>query len=122
VWLAAALPAGLPVVLTGASRADRIATLTALFGHRLHLIAQNPLQYARHGALMTQTGRVRCHARVEDLFAANVRHYAGLLDGPPPPASTLASSPARRARGVGAASHGGHDHPADPAAAKGNRS
>ena len=67
------------MIVTGSSRADRIATLVELFGDRLHLVSQNPLQYARHGAEMTAQGRVDRHARVEDLFAANVRHYAGLL-------------------------------------------
>lgn len=78
-WLAATIPADLPVVLVGASRADRINALAALFGPRLHLIAQNPHQYARHGARMTAAGRVDEHARVEDLFAANVRYYSSLL-------------------------------------------
>ncbi|MFE0858293.1 hypothetical protein [Streptomyces mutabilis] len=80
-YLAATLPPDLPMVLTGASRADRIATLKALFPGRLYLISQNPLQYARHGAVMTEEGRVDTHARTEDLFTANVRFYAGLADG-----------------------------------------
>lgn len=79
-YLAAHLPENLPVVLTGASRAARIAPLRALFGPRLYLVSQNAMQYARHGALMTDAGRVDRHARVEDLFAANVRHYAHLAD------------------------------------------
>lgn len=79
-YLAAALPADLPIVLVGASRADRITVLSGFFGDRLHLISQNPLQYARHGAVMTPDGRRDVHARVEDLFVANVRYYAGLLD------------------------------------------
>ncbi|MEU6346557.1 DUF4417 domain-containing protein [Streptomyces sp. NPDC046977] len=80
-YLAATLPPDLPMVLTGASRADRIATLKALFPGRLYLISQNPLQYARHGAVMTEEGRVDTPARTEDLFTANVRFYAGLADG-----------------------------------------
>lgn len=79
-YLASALPADLPVVMTGASRAHRIRTLVDLFGARLHLIAQNPLQYARHGAVMTAEGRVDQHAQLGDLFAANVRYYATQLD------------------------------------------
>ncbi len=49
---------------------------------RHHLVAQNPLAYARHGALMTRQGRVTHHAHVAGLFAANVRYYATLLDQP----------------------------------------
>jgi len=78
-YLAATLPETLPVVLTGASRADRIATLQALFPGRAYLVSQNPLQYARHGAVMTAEGRVNTQARTEDLFTANVRFYAGLV-------------------------------------------
>ncbi|MFC5148980.1 hypothetical protein [Streptomyces aureoversilis] len=77
-YLAATLPEDIPMVLTGASRADRIATLQALFPGRLYLVSQNPLQYARHGAVMTHQGRVDTQARTEDLFTANVRHYAEL--------------------------------------------
>ncbi len=79
-YLAALLPQGVRVVLTGASRAERISELAQLFGERLVLVSQNPLQYARHGALMTPSGRVDHHARTEDLFAANVRYYAGLVE------------------------------------------
>jgi hypothetical protein len=81
--LAAALPPRLPVIVTGASRRERISTLSAYFGARLHLVTQNPLQYARHGAVMTDTGRVDVHGRVEDLFTTNVRFYAALLDQEP---------------------------------------
>lgn len=79
-YLAVGLPADTAVFVTGSSRADRITALGELFGRRLHLVSQNPLQYARHGALMTCEGRQDRHARVEDLFAANVRHYAGLVE------------------------------------------
>jgi hypothetical protein len=79
-YLAGGLPDATRVVVTGSSRADRIATLQQLFGARLHLVSQNPLQYARHGARMTPRGRVDQPARVEDLFGANVRYYAGLFD------------------------------------------
>ena len=83
-YLALGVAEDLPVIATGSSRADRIATLLELFGPRLHLVSQNPLQYARHGAQMTLGGRLDRHARVEDLFAANVRYYAGLLGHPGP--------------------------------------
>jgi hypothetical protein len=79
-YLAMGLAPEVAVVVTGASRPDRIATLLELFGDRLHLVSQNAQQYARHGALMTADGRVDRHARAEDLFAANVRYYAGLVD------------------------------------------
>ena len=82
-YLAQNLAAGVKVFITGASRRDRIATLVELFGARLHLVSQNALQYARHGALMTADGRVDNPARPAELFAANVAYYAGLLDGPP---------------------------------------
>jgi hypothetical protein len=76
---AAALPGDLPVIVTGASRAQRIGALATMFGPGLVLITQNPLQYARHGAVMTPNGRVDVHGRAPDLFAANVRYYASLL-------------------------------------------
>jgi hypothetical protein len=80
-FLAAALPPSVRVIVTGPSRAGRIRQLRALLGGRLHLVTQNPIQYAEHGAVMTSRGRVNRRARLEDLFAANVRHYAGLLGG-----------------------------------------
>jgi hypothetical protein len=83
-YLALTLPADLPVVITGPSRADRVRALHRLFGARLYLISQNPLQYAMHGALMTDAGRMDIHARREDLFARNTRYLAGLLNEPEP--------------------------------------
>lgn len=80
-YLAGGLSPETKVIVTGSSRADRIVELLRLFGARLHLVTQNPLQYARHGAVMTPAGRADRLARVEDLFAANVRFYAGLLEG-----------------------------------------
>jgi Domain of unknown function (DUF4417) len=82
-YLAQNLGESVRVIITGASRADRIATLVELFGSRLHLVSQNALQYARHGALMTPAGRVDTPARPAELFAANVAYYAGLLDRSP---------------------------------------
>lgn len=82
-YLAASLPPGTKVVLSGSSRADRIATLVELFGERLHLVSANSQQYALHGARMTAAGRVDGAARKADLFAANVRYYASLLELPP---------------------------------------
>src|SRR5438445_11308980 len=78
--LSLGMPETTRLVTTGTSRADRIATLGALFGRRLVLVSQNPLQYARHGAVMTARGRVDRRARVEDLFAANVWHYAQIVN------------------------------------------
>lgn len=77
--LAAELPPHLPVLVSGTSRPGRISTLLALFGDRLHLLSQNPLHAARYGGLMTDTGRIDHPARIQDLFAANVRYYARLL-------------------------------------------
>lgn len=81
-YLAAVLnDLGVPtkVVLTGLSRAERIHVAAGLLGERLMVVSQNPIQYARHGAVMTDRGRVDVHAGVADAFAANVRHYARLL-------------------------------------------
>lgn len=81
-YLAAALddlPAPTKVVLTGLSRAARIAEAVRIFGDRLVVVSQNPIQYARHGAVMTAAGRADVHADVADAFAANVRYYASLL-------------------------------------------
>ena len=78
-YLSRGMPERTKLVVTGTSRAARIATLGALFPGRLVLVSQNPLQYARHGAVMTDAGRVDRPARVEDLFTANVWHYAQLM-------------------------------------------
>ncbi|MGH2688116.1 MAG: DUF4417 domain-containing protein, partial [Actinomycetota bacterium] len=75
-FLAAALPST-AVIVTGPSRVDRIGELRRLLGTRLHLVSQNPVQYAEHGAVMTARGRVERTARLADLFAVNVRFYAG---------------------------------------------
>jgi len=78
-YLSLGMPAKTRLVATGTSRTNRIADLGALFGNRLILVSQNPLQYARHGAVMTEAGRVDRQARVDDLFAANVWHYARVV-------------------------------------------
>ncbi|MEX2620257.1 MAG: hypothetical protein WD250_08555 [Egibacteraceae bacterium] len=83
-YLSLLLPAHTRLIATGTSRRDRIAQLHALFGDRLVLVSQNPQQYARHGAVMTASGRVDVHAHDHDAFAASVRFYAGLLDQPAP--------------------------------------
>ncbi|HLI55907.1 MAG TPA: DUF4417 domain-containing protein [Actinomycetota bacterium] len=77
-YLSLGMPERTKLVVTGTSRASRIATLGDLFP-KLVLVSQNPLQYARHGAQMTDAGRVDRQARVEDLFTANVWHYARML-------------------------------------------
>lgn len=78
-YLALGIPEDLVVIVAGSSRVERIRALVELFGPRLRLVAQNAQAYARHGALMTAEGRVDRHARAEDLFAANVRFYASLV-------------------------------------------
>lgn len=78
-YLAAVLPAGTRFVATGTSRQDRLNQLVALFGDRLTVISQNPIQYARHGAVMTAQGRIDVHAAVPDAFATSVRFYNELL-------------------------------------------
>lgn len=80
-WLAEHLPAGLPVILTGLSRPDRIRAAAALLGPRLTVISQCPYQYAVHGAVMTPAGRADLRARPEDAFAASVRCAASMLPG-----------------------------------------
>lgn len=67
------------VIINGASRADRLADLRRLFGDRLIVVSQNPIQYARHGAVMTSEGRQDLRAAVPEAFAATVRYYASLL-------------------------------------------
>lgn len=83
-WLAANLPPGPRVVLSGLSRTDRIRAAVDLFGDRLHIVSQNPHQFALHGAVMTGHGRRDVHARPADAFTATVRYMASLL--PPPSA------------------------------------
>lgn len=82
-YLAATLPPERPIIITGSSRTNRIATLLHLFGDRLHLVSQNPMQYALHGAVMTDSGRVDAHAHAPDAFAASVRHVAALIAAGP---------------------------------------
>ncbi|RZU46659.1 uncharacterized protein DUF4417 [Krasilnikovia cinnamomea] len=79
-WLAENLPAHLPVIITGLSRAARIDLAVELFGSRLHLVSQNPHQFALHGAVMTAGGRQDLHARPVDAFTASVTYMASLLD------------------------------------------
>lgn len=50
-----------------------------LYGDRLTVISQNPVQYARHGAIMGPNGREDVHADVAVAFAATVRYYSSLL-------------------------------------------
>lgn len=83
-YLSLLLPPATRLIATGTSRRDRIAQLHALFGDRLVLVSQNPQQYARHGAVMTASGRVDVHAHEHDAFAVSVRFYADLLDQPAP--------------------------------------
>ncbi len=68
------------VVVCGTSREQRLADLAGLLGRRLTVVTQNPIQYARHGAVMTATGRQDIHAAVPDAYAATSRYYAQLLD------------------------------------------
>ncbi|MEU1812995.1 hypothetical protein [Micromonospora aurantiaca (nom. illeg.)] len=81
-WLAENLPLALPVIITGLSRPARIRLAIALFGTRLHLVSQNPHQFALHGAVMTDRGRADRHARPVDAFTASVSYIASLLDRP----------------------------------------
>lgn len=78
-WLAAELPADTKIVVVGVSRESRIQELLDLYGPRLTLISQNPIQYARHGAIMGPNGREDIHADAATAFAATVRWYASLF-------------------------------------------
>lgn len=78
-YLALALPDDTRVIVTGSSRPTRLAELASLFGTRLVVVSQNPIAYARRGAVMTTAGRQDLHARPSDAFAANVRFYASIL-------------------------------------------
>ena len=79
-WLATTMPAATRLVIVGTSRRLRLAELAEMFGDRLTVIAQNPVQYARHGAVMGPAGREDVHAAVDVAFAATVRFYARVLD------------------------------------------
>jgi hypothetical protein len=79
-WLGGELPAQTRLVVVGSSRKSRIDELVRLYGDRLTIISQNPVQYARHGAIMGPNGREDIHAEVCVAFAATVRYYASLLD------------------------------------------
>ena len=78
-WLGGELPDATRLVVVGSSRKLRIEQLLALYGERLTVISQNPIQYARHGAIMGPNGREDLHADVAVAFAATVRYYSSLL-------------------------------------------
>lgn len=82
-FLAGVLPTHIPIWATGLGNPDRLAHIRALFGGRLHVIGQNPLQYARHGKVLTADGIEDIHARTLDAFTHNVRYYAHLMEGTP---------------------------------------
>lgn len=86
--LSLGLPPDLPVLITGPSRADRVRTLAGLFGDRMTLTSQNPFQYAQHGALMTDAGRMDVHAHKHDLLRRNLRWLTSVLTDPPTTART----------------------------------
>jgi hypothetical protein len=78
-WLAAHIPADLPVIITGLSRPDRIGAATELFGGRLTLLNQTPQAYGLHGEVMGPQGRQRVHASTPDAFRSSVRYFASLM-------------------------------------------
>lgn len=69
------------IVLNGLSRASRINLCLDLFGDRLIVVSQNPLQLARRGAVMTASGRDDRGLRPGDAFAASVEFYDDLVSG-----------------------------------------
>ena len=80
-YLGACLPRDIKVIVNGSSRATRIGMLRELFGDRLFLVSQNAIQGALHGKVITEHGWEVRHAERADLFAANVRFYARLMEG-----------------------------------------
>jgi hypothetical protein len=78
--LSQGLAEGIRVIVNGSSRADRIRTLRELLGDRLVLVSQNAVQGALHGKVITERGWAVRHAQKADLFAANVRFYARLVE------------------------------------------
>lgn len=79
-YLGTFLPSCITVIVNGSSRATRIASLRELFGDRLVLVSQNAIQGALHGKVITAHGWEVRHAERADLFATNVRFYAGLME------------------------------------------
>lgn len=78
-WLAAHIPAEMPVIITGLSRPNRIGTTAELFGERLTLLNQTPQAYGLHGEVMGPQGRQRVHATTPDAFRSTVRYFASLM-------------------------------------------
>lgn len=78
-FLAATIPTSIPIWITGLGNTNRLRHTAALFGDRLHVIGQNPLQYARHGKVLTADGVRDLKAATVDAFAHNVRYYNTLL-------------------------------------------
>lgn len=74
-YLAACLDERISLVFNGTIRPDRVAVLVALFGERMVLVTQSPVQEARHGKVINPDGTVEKRgARPEDAFAASVKN------------------------------------------------
>lgn len=74
-YLASNLPETVKIVFNGTIRPDRVAVLTVLFGERMLLVTQSPVQEARHGKVIGVDGSIAAiGARAEDAFAMSVQH------------------------------------------------
>ncbi|WP_236700427.1 hypothetical protein [Allosalinactinospora lopnorensis] len=78
-WLAREIPATLPVIITGLSRPNRIATAVDLFGHRMALVNTTAQSYGLHGEVMGPNGRQQVHAKTSDAFRSSVAYFASLM-------------------------------------------
>lgn len=79
-YLSVAMPESVRIIVNGTSRRDRVAQLIALFGDRLTLVSQSPVQEARHGKVMERTGAIsKVMALPEDAFANSVTNIEAMM-------------------------------------------
>jgi hypothetical protein len=96
-YLAANLDPAVRMIFNGTIRPDRLAVLATLFGDRMTLVSQSPVQEARHGKVLTTAGTVeRIFARPEDAFAQSVKNVNLLLTGLIARAADPPASPSTR--------------------------
>jgi hypothetical protein len=80
-YLAANLAPSVRLIVNGTIRPDRVIVLATLFGERLTLVSQSPVQEARHGKILTESGTVeRVMARPEDAFATTVTNVDRMIE------------------------------------------
>ena len=78
-FLAAELDEDIKIVITGPSTRDRLRHLVTLFGERMVLVSQSPIQEARHGKVLQGGRPTIVQARPEDAFAQSVRDLSDLM-------------------------------------------